>query len=540
LIAIFILANITIATSYQIYTEPTSKKYFATLSNDYDIQWEMNFGSDSGYGARFEGPQPIGDCDNDGDIELLIGGRDSSLRIFEWDDAKQTYLEKHTLHPPFYPDVDSDAGGFAIGDLTGDGENEIAATWSATVYKYIRGQYRIIGWNNWIFENGGGNGDCYIGDYDNDGENELIMSGGPIQRDSEVPEIVVFGWNGISLVKEAEWGISLVKEAEWKNPDNLPYKYIYMAGMGDIDYDGKNEIVCGSGFKVWVLDWNEDTNMFEATVIKETIPDYDNEYFPYPFACVCKDSDMDGKVEINVGYMIPEISVFEWNGDFYETKFEIGWENEYSIIEALDVGDVDGDGINELCAGTNLVHILQWNGETYEQEAVLPTWGWLAVLNIGDIDNDGQNELNTGSVGIDPGEDYMSWTYKFGWENNINEPSDEEGAVEVHVKSKIIGTGLGSGSVAAWNLKTHTWYDLQPIWNDWGGYRRYNLPTGEYLLRVTLDSYKSQETQIFIESGEVTSHTFNVEVESLIKNTLNSQILNQLFLLLLNKFNILF
>ncbi|UCB58577.1 MAG: carboxypeptidase regulatory-like domain-containing protein, partial [Thermoplasmatales archaeon] len=77
-------------------------------------------------------------------------------------------------------------------------------------------------------------------------------------------------------------------------------------------------------------------------------------------------------------------------------------------------------------------------------------------------------------------------------------------------------------------------------WNDWGGYRRYDLPTGEYLLRVTLDSYKSQETQIFIESGEVTSLTFNVEVESLIKNTLNSQILNQLFLLLLNKFNILF
>ena len=484
----------------------------------------MNFGSDSGYGARYEGPQPIGDCDNDGDIEILIGGRDSSLRVFEWDKEKQTYLEKHTLHPPFYPEVDCDAGGFAIGDLTGDGKNEIAATWSAAVYKYIGGKYRIIGWNNWVFENGGGNGDCYIGDYDNDGQNELIMSGGPLERDSDVPELVIFGWNGVGLVKEAEW----------KNPDDVQYKYIYMAGMGDVDYDGKNEIVCGSGFKVWVLDWNENLKNFDAKVIKEKIPDYDNDYIPYPFACVCKDSDMDGKEEINVGYMTPEVSVFEWNGDFYDTKFEITWDGEDGIIEALDVGDVDCDGKNELCAGTNLVHILEWNGKTYEQKAVLPTWGWLAVLNIGDIDNDGQNELNAGSVGIDSGDDYMSWTYKFGWQDNNNIPSDEEGTVEVYVKSKILGTSLGSGSVAVWNLATNIWYDLQPIWNYWGGYRRYNLPTGEYLLRVTIDGYKPQETQIIIESGEITSYDFDMELLSLRKNTLYFDNLSRFFLIFYN------
>ena len=45
----------------------------------------MNFGSDRHYGARYEGPQPIGDCDNDELNELLVGGRDAALRIFEWD-----------------------------------------------------------------------------------------------------------------------------------------------------------------------------------------------------------------------------------------------------------------------------------------------------------------------------------------------------------------------------------------------------------------------------------------------------------------------
>lgn len=50
---------------------------------NYDVQWEMNYGSDWSYGARYEGPQPIGHCDNDGDNELLIGGRDAVLRVME-------------------------------------------------------------------------------------------------------------------------------------------------------------------------------------------------------------------------------------------------------------------------------------------------------------------------------------------------------------------------------------------------------------------------------------------------------------------------
>ena len=513
LLVVFTFFNLSIATAMTANQDDFIKT--SSADDDYGIQWQMNFGSNDWYGARYEGPQPIGDCDNDGDNEILIAGRDSSLRVFEWNDDKQTYLEKHTLHPPFYPDVDSDAGGFAIGDLTGDGKNEIAATWSATVYKYISGKYRIIGWNDWIFKNGGGNGDCYIGDCDNDGKNELIMSGGPLDRDSTVPEIVVFEWNGICLVKESEWS----------NPDeNAPYTYVYMAGVGDIDYDGENEIVCGSGFKVWALDWNKNTKSFDATVIKETIPDQSNDYFPYPFACVLKDSDNDGKAEINVGYMTPEVSVFEWNGESYITKFETSWDGENSIIEALDVGDCDNDGLNELCAGTNLVHILQYNEETYIEEKVLPTWGWLAVLNIGDIDNDGENELNAASVDIDHGQDYMSWTYKYGWESNSESPSNKTGRLEVTVKNKIINENLGGGSIGAWDEQTNIWYDIEPVNDEWGKYSRYDLPVGEYLLRVTLDGYKSQELDIIIEPGETTSCVFNLQKKGLSKNLENEYI----------------
>jgi hypothetical protein len=410
-----IISNINGLSAYE--NIPLNSKGLTTYKNnyledEYEIQWEKNYGSDP-TAARLEGPQPIGDCDNDGENELLIGGRDAVLRVYEWSTAEQTYIQTHSLHSPFYnwfrfmykitngeyyepPDAD----GFAIGDLTGDGKNEIAVSWYTTVHKYIAGKYRIIGWNPWVEWQGGGNADCYIGDCDNDGKNELIISCSPFIN--PVPEIVVFGWNG--------W--RLVKESHWDDPEDDAM--VFMAGLGDVDYDGENEIVCGSGNKVAVLDWNKAKKEFDSTIIKRT-----TGWKNYPFACVCKDSDMDGKAEIHVGYYGPKISIFKWNGEEYTEIFETEWPDEGMLIEGLDVGDVDDDGRPEVCAGTDDVHILEWNGTTYIEEAVIDeTYGHLAVVSVGDCDNDGKNEIHAGAVIVKPGEEYKSWVFKYGWNSN--------------------------------------------------------------------------------------------------------------------------
>ena len=474
------------------YTNEKTSEYI--FSDEYYIQWEMNFGSDRRYGARYEGPQPIGDCDNDDKNEMLVVGRDNKIRVFEWDDTKQTYLEMHTLFPPFYPISASDAGGFAIGDLTGDGKNEIGATWGTSVHKWSNGKYKIIGYNSWIFDNGGGSADCFIGDYDNDGENELIVSGGPLHQQAEVPEIVIFKWNGLALVKEAEW-------------DNPNQGYIYMPTVGDVDDDGENEIVCGSGYKVFVLDWNKNTKTFDETVIKTTGGEY------YPFACVCKDSDGDGKNEIHVGYWSPMITIFEWNGADYEIKYEKEWPGEGTLIEGLDVGDVDDDGNAEVCAGTHLIHILQWDGNTYVEEAVLPTFGHLAVVSIGDCDNDGKNEIQAGSVMIDHGEDYMSWVFKYGGNSKDKQTGLGNGRLRVYVRRAFFETPLEDASVAAWNVETGTWYDIQPEDDDKSICYRNDLPEGEYLLRAQMEGYKIKETTITINSGQETTYTFTLNNE---------------------------
>ena len=477
-------------------TEITDQSVKYDFSDDYGVQWEMNFGSDRNYGARYEGPQPIGDCDNDGDNEILVGGRDGRIRVFEWDETKQTYLEMHTLRCPFYPFAVFDAGGFAIGDLTGDGKNEIGASWSTAIHKWKNGKYKIIGFNNWRFQNGGGSADCYVGDYDNDGKNELIMSGGPMYDWSNVPEIGIYKWNGARVVKEAEWD----------NPD--PYAFVYMAGLGDVDEDGENEIVCGSSWKVFVLDWNKNTKKFDETVIKTT-----GEYY-YPFACVCKDSDMDGKNEIHVGYWAPMLTILEWNGEGYEIKFEKEWPGEGTLIEGVDVGDVDDDDVAEVCVGTDVVHILQWNGSTYVEEAVLPTFGDLAVVSVGDCDNDGKNEINAGSVMKDHGQDYMYWVYKYGLEPRKNNgEKTETGSLKVIVKGAL-GITLKDASAAAWNLETGTWYDIQPKSGEGSPYTRDDLPEGEYLLRVLMEGYKIQEATITINAGQETTHTFSLKITS--------------------------
>jgi len=392
--------GITSAFDHQASTD--NKPSTPVTSNGYGLQWMMEYGNSAWTDARYQGPQPIGDSDNDGKNELLISGRDCTIRVMKWDETDLTYKQVRALHPPFYPFTRCDAGGMAIGDVTNDGKNEIAATWYTTIYKYFAFKYWMIGINPWIFFNDGGSADCLIGDCDNDGKNELILSGGPgWNGDGPVAEITVFRWNGLFLKKVGEW-----KDTEVAG-------YVYMAGLGDVDNDGENEIVCANYFakKVVVLKWDEENKVFISTEIYRT---YGQDR---PFGAVCKDCDNDGKAEILLSYDNPRITIFKWNETGYPIQFDISWPDGDPVIEGIDVGDTDDDGFNEVCAGAGVTHIMQWNGTTYVEEAVLPTFGWMAVVCIGDCDNDGKNEINAGNVNVDvdSGERFTEWVFKYGW-----------------------------------------------------------------------------------------------------------------------------
>jgi hypothetical protein len=321
-----------------------------------------------------------------------------------------------------------------------------------------------------------------------------------------VPEIVIFELSSLGLVRETSWD----------NPDPW-YNYVYMAGLGDVDDDGENEIVCGSGLKFFVLDWNKVEKKFDETILTTTTENY------YPFACVCKDSDGDGKLEIHLGYAGPKISIYKWNGTGYERTFVKEWYGESGVIEALDVGNVDDDPMPEVCVGTNLVHILNWDGNTYVEEAVLPTFGNLAVMAVGDCDNDGKNEIHAGSVFTEHGNDFMSWVFKYNYSTNIKDKTKAgNGRIKVNIIRSNLGLPIKNASVAAWSLETGTWYDIQPKPNVWSIYTRSDIPEGEYLLRAHMEGFKNQEATISIYAGQETEYKF-----VLLPNSLNRQIITK-------------
>lgn len=379
----------------------------------FGVQWEKNYGTLGWWSARYEGPQPVGDADNDGLNELLIGGRDPFMRVMKWDPDRETYYEQQKIVDPVFgigysigihflddyyriPQPFGSATGFSIADIDNDGENEIGVAWGNhfSAFKWNGHRYQLIGRYIIVDEDGDQYGgttlDCVVGDYDNDGENEVIVTGGY----RNIPEVIALTWNGEEFIEEASWS----------DPHGGS---VYFPWIDDVDEDGENEVIVGPGNQLVVLDW--DGENFVPTVVHE----YSGR--TQVFGCVAKDSTGDGKPEIHVTFYTPELAIFRWNGSAYEEIYYQMWQGEKATIEAIDVGDVDGDDRAEVCVGTDLVHILQWNGETYEEEYLIEdTYGMLAVTCVGDFDNDGLLEINAGAVG-DVGEDgYMSWIFKYG------------------------------------------------------------------------------------------------------------------------------
>jgi hypothetical protein len=349
---------------------------------EYYLQWSHNYGSSTS-DARYQGAQPIGDADNDGQNELLIGGRDGELHVMKWNTGASTYVEQAVITEP----TGGNPGGFSVADVDNDGLNEIAVAWDYqfSAFQWTGSTYARIG-SIWDGDGTDNTYDCFVGDFDNDNKNEVILVDDP---SSGHPEITVLAWN--SAVS------NFYEKTSWNYPGGDVVTP--MAWIADVDVDGANEIVCVPGYDLVVLNWNGAS--FTATTLGS---------FSYEtYACVCGDANGNGIPEIAVGLYAPQGYVYEWNGNLYQNIWSRIWSGEEAVIEAVAIGDSDGDGAKEIAFGTNLVHILQWTGSTYAEEALLPTAGMLAPLAIGDCDGDGQNEVSVGNVADPP---YMQWVFK--------------------------------------------------------------------------------------------------------------------------------
>jgi hypothetical protein len=354
--------------------------------------WFTQWSHDYGGNGHAQMANPVGDLDGDGINEVVIGGYENqgTIRIISYVDG--AYQEEYSYSPS--GGSYNCPSGCTIVDLDGDGTLELVVSWAYTnndgAYAYhwdgttmtTLDEYHGTG-VDFLF-------DVNSCDYNGDGNQEVILDNAP-------------NYGGYTLTGLQWIGGEFVYQASWTCPGG--YNENPMCRCGDVDNDGAIEIVANvAEAGTWALSWNDATESWDAVAVWT---DYSGSG---AYGCGIADVDGDGTPEIGVGMRYtPTGYMFEWDG----STFQKVWERNMpggaeDIIEAVDMGDADNDGQNELCIGGGPTHVIGWDGSKYVFEANLTqSTGREAGMNIGDFDTDGENELKACEILSSTGYEYI-------------------------------------------------------------------------------------------------------------------------------------
>jgi len=400
---------------------------------NYDELWNLNYGT-----AIYQGSRAIGDATNNGKNDLLIGGRDGKLHVYEWNGS--TFIEIANITDP--SGESDNPAGYAIGDLTGNGKNDIAVAWDHdfSAFSWNGHDFVQIG-NTWSGDGTDNSYDCAIGDVNNDGHNDVVLADDPINGD---PEITVLSWTG------TEWR----ELATWNAPNaNLTTPVVKVE---DVNNDGKNEIIATPGKEAVVLRWNG-TALVPAYISRNLSAE------SYGIAV----TTINSVKYIAIGLSTPTVLVYKWNGTGYREVYNKTWTGESGVMEALSAGDVSCDGVPDIVVGTNYIHILQWNGYSFSEARTInyTNMGELSVAYIGALTNDGKNDIVAGNVLADSNGEYHVRVISY---------SDSINKVEISIDDESFAHPLAVNG-------TNHWYILYNVSSLGPGYHRiYVRAYGEY------------------------------------------------------------
>ena len=355
----------------------------------------------------------VGDADNDGDNDIVIGtrphggvilyentGDENSVEFTQIVIANFSY-DYYMVSPVIIPDI-------VIADIDGTGNNSILVGTTYFTVEYLGDVVRFNKTNNvWQegeFLNGenaikggvysisvgevGINSDnlvvvgqgcpnnldnCNVTVYRKDLDNwiaedivqtnqsRVCVSIGDFTTDFDGNEIVYCSTSDNCTLGFVSYDTGVIHHEIFGGFPRWYHERFNWMDMGDLDGDGIDEVVVS--VKRPLFDDSDSIEIYTGTTNISLVSDtylIEEEF-------EVNDMDNDGKDEViychTTSIIFPEVHLMycDWNGTTYETNFI---ENTIEpIVPSITVGDVDTDGVNELLYGTDengWLRLLDW------------------------------------------------------------------------------------------------------------------------------------------------------------------------------------
>ncbi|PHI18724.1 hypothetical protein CEQ90_16330 [Lewinellaceae bacterium SD302] len=280
-------------------------------------------------------------------------------------------------------------------DLNGDGHQDLIT---------VNGE---VGWLKWVV------GAHAYPEYRKitPDENYTHALTGDVDSDGDI-DIVALGDDRVVLLKNNDgeagfWLESMIDDEEVNDPD--------WGALGDIDGDGDLDLLVASRYGYY-LGWYENTDGTGEFQFYAELPDAQNAR---SFGALV-DFDQDGDLDVlSAGCYLD--CTLEWYENLDgEGEFGIRKEiyfDDYGIENmVIDVGDVDGDGYEDIMTTSTYYKVIRWHrnligsGEMGFAAAVdISDFDWARSIELTDLDND--NDLDIAVAGDDD-------THLIGWYEN--------------------------------------------------------------------------------------------------------------------------
>lgn len=337
----------------------------------------------------------VGDVNNDGLNEIVVGwytpgspSRPHSVVVYKW--SGSVYAQVASISIPTDEACEISVG---IGDVNGDGQKEIVvmnaspsdqnSNGKIRVYKYSAGNFQLL----WTGNLSQGFRQIAIGNLDTDTAEEIVIGNSYYDRTMYVYDYQGSNvWNKVTIESVGE--------------DNFKVK------IADVDNDGQNEIVAGFGvwspYSVRIYKYIAGTYQKIWSYSFTSVSPYGPVYY-----LDAGDIDNDGKNEILVTEWwaggegnANDVFVFEHGGG---TTWNLSWSKNFpgKGCNLPYIGRIKNSGINEFAfLNDDIIYVYKWTGSDYA--VVGSAGGWTNICSItgGDTDNDGAHETIIGRQNI--------------------------------------------------------------------------------------------------------------------------------------------